>query len=485
MLALGAAACGGGGGATPAAPSGASGSAASSSGQSARAKPNFVFIMADDLDVEAIQHMYKLKPLMIDQGVTFANSFAATPICCPSRASMLTGRYSHNHGIWGNGRGANTCFEQFQRSGQEGSTVATWLKAAGYKTGLFGKYLNLYPGGGPNADNTYVPPGWDEWHAVFSSQGSDAYYDYFINENQKVVPYGNRSADYLTDVLVEKAAEFIKKSAGAPFFVWFAPNAPHNPAMPARRHENHYAGRGAPRGPAFNEEDMSDKPRYYREQPRLSSADIAEVDYLYRRRLETMLAVDDGIETLIQALHSVTQLENTYVIFASDNGFLLGQHRFPNGKAAPYEESIRTPLIVRGPGVPAGRSLSHDVANIDLAPTLAELAQASAADVDGRSFAALLGQSPPSTDTWRKDLLLEHELTTGGDGLPSWAAVRTKDYIFIEYASQSELEYYDLVNDPYQLQSRHGGLDAERRRTLTARLRQLQECRGASCRSNP
>jgi arylsulfatase A-like enzyme len=476
-----AAACGGGGGggsSSPAAPTG------SPSTPAAASKPNFVLVIADDLDSHSVESMPKLRSLVTERGITFQNSFGANPVCCPARATYLRGQYSHNHGIWTNGRGTTTCADDFRRGGLEASTLVTWLQTAGYRTGMVGKYLNKYPGGAPDASETYVPPGWDDWYAVFSPVGSDAYYDYSINENSNVVFYGSRPTDYMTDVLAGKAVDFVRKG-GKPFFLWFSTSAPHAPAIAADRHKFAHADKFIPKRSSFNEEDMSDKPRWYRENlPRMSASDVVSLEGLYKSRLDTLLAVDDAIERILQAVDALGQLQNTYVIFTSDNGFVLGYHRFPGGKDAPYEESIRVPLIVRGPSTPAGARVEHDVINIDLAPTIAELAGASAAGfVDGRSLASLLGASPPPLASWRQDVLSEHE--PAGEGLPAWYMLRARDYKYVDYPTQSEFEYYDLATDPYEEASRHRSLDPARRQQLQTRLNQLTSCRGAGCRTNP
>jgi N-acetylglucosamine-6-sulfatase len=469
-------ACGGAGSSSaPAVPSGPS----NSSGQvtaSAGPKPNIVFIVTDDLDAAPVDLMPRLRSVLADQGTVFTNAFATSPICCPSRATMLTGQYPHNHGTWRN----TTCFATFRNAGREQSTVATWLKASGYRTGLVGKYLNKYPA----EDATYVPAGWDEWYSTYDEAlSSDSYFDYSINENGKIVRYGKQSADYVTDVAAQKAVTFIRKATTdpKPFFLWFATSAPHYPAEPAPRHVSS-RGEFAPKPESFNEEDMSDKPQWYQQQPRLTSRDIADIDWLYKRRLETLAAVEDAVEAIAKALEETGKLSNTYIVFTSDNGFLLGQHRFPRGKAAPYEESIKLPLIVRGPGVPA-RRLDHLVAATDLAPTLAELGQAQAPDsVDGKSLAPLLGASPPSFDGWRKDLFAELE-ADDAEGLPSWVALRARNWIFVNYPAVAEQEYYDLDMDPYQVQSRHRSLDPARRNQILTRIDQYRTCRGASCRT--
>lgn len=458
----------------------------SARGGSAQAKPNIIFILTDDLDVESASHMPKLKAFVAGVGVTFSNSFASNPVCCPSRATMLRGQYSHNHGIWSNGRGNNTCFDDFRSAGNEASTVATWLKAAGYRTGLIGKYLNRYPAvrsGIP--DESYVPPGWDDWFVVYNREfNSDSYFDYFANDNGQRVTFGKSESDYETDVLAGRAVDVIKKNAGAaPLFLWIATTAPHAPNEPARRHLYAHADKRAPRTPNFNEDDISDKPRWYRDNlPLLKPADITDLDGTYKRRVETMQGVDDLLEKVLLALDAAGQLGNSYVFFTSDNGYMNGNHRFPSGKDAPYEESIRVPLLVRGPGVPAGVTLPHDVSNVDIAPTLADLAQAQAPGfVDGRSLVPLLQAAPTPLSSWRQDVLLEHQ---PGDpnGLPSWFALRNSREKFVDYQATSEEEYYNLENDPFETESKHRALDSARKSQLKARLSQLAGCAGAACR---
>jgi arylsulfatase A-like enzyme len=452
-------------------------------------RPNIVFILTDDLDSGSLEMMPKTLALLAAPGATFLNSFASTPLCCPSRASLLTGQYAHNHGVLTNGGGARSCFEDFRDAGRERAALPSWLKAAGYRTGFVGKYLNRYPGADAAADEGYVPPGWDDWHATFVPRGSEncpscAYYDYAINDNGEVERHGRQEADYITDVETGRALDFLRgaRAAGgeAPFFLWLAYTAPHAPAIPARRHAGGHADKRIPRTAAFNEEDVGDKPSWFRSLPMLSAADVTDLDGVYRSRLETLLAVDDAVESIVDALAAAGELEDTYLFFTSDNGFLLGQHRFPGGKAAVYEESIRVPLLVRGPGVAAGRRPSEAALNIDLAATFAEIAQATPTDfVDGRSLVPLL--SGGATPAWRRDLLVEFEAASV-EGLPSWAGLRETDAIFVDYPAIAEREYYDLARDPGQLENRYRGLERERVTALVTRLNQLLDCRGASCR---
>lgn len=482
------------------------------SGTAGAERPNIIFILTDDLDAQSIAFMPKLKALLSDQGVSFSNFFVSFSLCCPSRATILRGQYAHNTQILGN-TPPDGGFEKFHSLGEENSTIATWLQAAGYRTMYVGKYLNGYPRG---VALTYVPPGWDEW---YSAVRGNAYgeYNYVLNENGKLVTYGNKPEDYGTDVYASKSVDFIQRTVkeNKPFFIHMSVYAPHSPATPAPRHENLFLDAQAPRTPNFNEEDVSDKPAYIRNRPSLTSKEIAQIDEQYRKRLQSLQAVDDAIEALINTLKAVGQLDNTYIFFASDNGFHLGNHRMAMGKSSPYEEDIHVPLIVRGPGVPAGRTLEHLAGNVDLAPTWAELAGAPAADfVDGRSLVPLFGDNPPSTDFWRQAFLLENgnvalrseaELNTPvtdvedgllepedplqneaqqrqGLGIPAYRGIRTKDYLYVEYVT-GERELYDLNKDPYELQNLSATADPALLKQLSSWLAELRRCVAASCRA--
>src|SRR5918995_5123350 len=448
--------------------------------------PNIVVINTDDLDARSVACMPHVQSLLAQDGVTFANAFATTPLCCPSRASLLRGQYAHSHGVLSNA-GDNGGFPAFYHLGDEDSTVATWLQDAGYRTALFGKYLNRYPRG---AAESHVPPGWDEWSAFASSdvnEGGAYYSGYALNENGTIVRYGQQPSDYSTDVLTAKAIDFVDRTAAAgnPFFLYIAPYAPHGPSTPASRHTGAFADVRAPRVPSFEEADVSDKPAWVQALPALDGDQIALIDDHYQRRLRSLLAVDEMVASLVETLGAAGVLDNTYIVFTSDNGYHLGEHGIPLGKQSPYDESIRVPLIVRGPGVAAGAVVDSIALNIDLAPTFAALASASAADfVDGRSLVPLLDSDPPAE--WRHGFLVEHYGRTRpdewgapgsvpvkatpddrealdreeGDTItgvapidsPPYLALRTERYLYLEYAN-GERELYDMQIDPYQLQN--------------------------------
>ncbi|HVK07645.1 MAG TPA: sulfatase, partial [Gemmataceae bacterium] len=424
------------------------------------AQPNIVFIMTDDQDVGTMQYMPRVQDLLVGQGTSFENSFVTSPICAPANATALTGQYNFNHGVLNNLYPTGG-FQKFTESGGEQSTLATWLDDAGYHTARVGKYLVGYP-----LDSTYVPPGWDEWYSSYD--GYTSYFDYRMNENGTVVQYGADEEDYITDVFTGKAVDFIDRAEtddARPFFLTLTLTAPHGgnarngPPTPAPRHAGMFAGATAPRTPSFNEADVSDKPPAVRNQPLLTDAQVADIDYEYQTRLESLQAMDEGIGRIIDTLAARGELDNTYVVFTSDNGYHLGQHRFLNGKFQVYEEDIRVPLIIRGPGVRAGATVEQMAVNIDLAPTMARWGRATPDRVmDGQSLTPLLGQDA-ETQSWRKDFLVElyRHLPPAQNG-DVIKALRTEYEVYVEYRSGPR-ELYDLRTDPDQLHNLYATAD--------------------------
>jgi N-acetylglucosamine-6-sulfatase len=446
-----------------------------------RTPPNILFILTDDQEAASVAEMPSVRSLLVAEGTSFKRAFATTAMCCPSRSSILRGQYAHNHKILENTfpRGG---FKRFKNLGHEESTIATWLDAAGYRTGYMGKYLNEY--GSFKEPSSHVPPGWDDWIGYEGGfQEEETYGAFKVNLGGEVV---RRDADkrHETDFLSWQAENFIRaRNADEPWFLTVATNAPHSPALASERNDGTYAGRAMPRGPAFNEADVSDKADMWRENPRLKNEAcprdyrkdfefqcLAEVDEVWRDRMESLQDVDDMVEGLVGALREKGFLENTYVVFSSDNGYAMYDNRIYS-KGAPYESSHKVPMIVRGPGVGAGRTDNHLVANIDLAPTFAAWAGADApAFVDGRDMAPLL-ESP--TTPWRTRLLFEHFL-----GEHDYGAVRTAgDRVYIEYPRADDTEYYDLTEDPHQLEAKNTSPPG-----LGAGLRRLEGCAGAGCR---
>ena len=452
------------------------------------AQPNIVFIMSDDQDIETIRYMPRVQELLAGQGTTFENSFVTSSICCPSNVTALTGQYTHNHGVLNNilPTGGFQKFVNMRTDGDpatqgDESTLATWLNDVGYNNARVGKYLVGYPD-----DSTYVPPGWDEWYSTYG--GSGMYFNYAMNENGQVVRYGSAPEDYGTDVLTAKAVDFINRAEAndaQPFFLQFTPSAPHGAfperngaPTPAPRHAGMFAGATAPRTPSFNEADVSDKPPAVRNQPLLTAAQIAAIDSQYQKRLEALQALDEGIGRIIDTLAARGELENTYIVFTSDNGYHLGQHRFFDGKFQVYEEDIRVPLIIRGPGVRAGATVEQMAVNIDLAPTMARWGRATPDRVmDGQSLTPLLGEGA-ETQNWRKDFLVDlyRHLPPAQNG-DVIKALRTEHQVYVEYRSGPR-ELYDLRTDPYQLQNLYATADPTHIADLSRRLAELAVSRG-------
>lgn len=440
------------------------------------AQPNIIIINADDMRDDDMIFMPQTLDLLGVQGTRFINSFIVDPVCCPSRAGLLRGQYSHNHGVLSNSAstgGYNTFFNK----GLESSTLATWMSDAGYATVLLGKYLNGYPLVG---SESHIPPGWGEWFAYFE----DAYYiSYRMNQNGITVNYGRTEADYPTDVLRDLALSYLDRhlSDVAPFFMYLAPVAPHSPATPAVRHNKTYPGLVAPRGPSFNEADVSDKPGWVNGLPLMTSKTIGGIDKLYRKRAQSLLAVDEMVAALVERLSAQGKLDNTFIFFTTDNGWMNGEHRLSQGKANAYEESIRVPMLVRGPGVAAGRQLDHFITNIDIAPTVTSLAGATPASfVDGRSLAATLTavETPPALTGER--FLVERLVAGSATGytVPVHKALRTSDYLYVTYPSTGERELYDIHLDPYQLDSLHASADQALLDQLDVWLGELEFCAG-------
>jgi N-acetylglucosamine-6-sulfatase len=443
-------------------------------------RPNVVVIMTDDQTVESLRVMTNVTRILRDRGTAFANSFTTFSLCCPSRATFLTGQYAHNHGVMSNTQPAGGYARLNHRN-----TLPVWLQAAGYYTAHVGKYLNGYG----RANALEIPPGYDDWHGSVDPS-TYSFYGYRLNENGTLRTYGR---GYQTDVYARKAARIITRQAPSadPFFLWVAFLAPHSGGprepgdpvgqgtpVPAPRHRNAFASEPLPRPPGFNERDVSDKPFSIRRRPRLTPTRIRKIRENYQQRLESLLAVDEAVGRIVAALSASGELSRTLVIFTSDNGFFHGEHRVPTGKVLLYEPSIRVPLILRGPGVPAGRRLTQHVANIDLAPTIVDAANASAGRVmDGRSLLPLVRN--PGLRLGR-DLLIER-----GPGAGDFRALRAPRYLFAAYAN-GERELYDLARDRYQLESRHARPSYRAvRRDLARRLAWLRTCSGADCRRRP
>jgi arylsulfatase A-like enzyme len=450
-------------------------------------RPNIVVIQTDDQDAITPKFMPKLQALVADEGLTFDNSIVSLSHCCPSRATFLTGQYAKNHGVL---TSADPPGGYHALKPTLSNTLSVWLQNAGYATGHVGHYLNGYK-------ELYVPPGWTEFYGSWEAGA----YGFTLNENGKKVAYGTNHflggdpASYNTDVYSRKATDFISRRAPSsdPFFLYVGTFAPHTECggglcnsdpRAAPRHENAFATQPLPKPPNYNEADVSDKPAQIRSQPLITPYAEQKLAQLYRDRLESLLAVDDLIGSVVDKLDQAGELDNTVIVFTSDNGLLMGEHRWKAGKVFPYEESIKVPLIIRGPGVDADAVREELVANVDLTPTILDLADATPGrPQDGQSLVPLLGGS--SGAGWDRGILLEgyynykYEYLLGPRIV--FKGVRTDRYMYARHEN-GETELYDLQTDPHQMQSRHNDpAYAGVKTALSQFTDQLNACGGASC----
>jgi N-acetylglucosamine-6-sulfatase len=489
---------------------------------SRRPRPNIVMIMADDMRTDDLRFMPTVRRLVQDRGLEFRNSFSPYPLCCPARASFLTGRYAHNHHVlshespWG--------FKSFDDS----RTLATALQAGGYNTGFVGKYLNNYgfdPSlvtGGPSL--RYVPAGWTDWHAGVEPPAGSGYsggtYDYFhtvFNVNGEIED--THAGRYQTGVLGDKARALVTKYAAEPkpFFLYLSSVAPHHgmpwesddPApvlrddggltrfvTPARPEwaEGRFDATvtrppGLPVDGGPSEADVSDKPRFMRHLPEVNAAERAAMVVVTRQRAESLLALDHQIGLLVGTLRETGELRNTVLMFTSDNGYFLGEHRQRQGKVKPHEPSLRVPFLAAGPGIPRGERRYDPVTTVDLTVTIADLAHARRFlpyPPDGSSrVPELLG----GDQGWRVPVVTE--------GLVGWRApgagrrgftdartsigIRTARYLFVRYAN-GDRELYDLDEDPNELRNVVGRPRyADEVRQLARIWRAYKDCVGPAC----
>jgi arylsulfatase A-like enzyme len=504
-------------------------------------RPNILVVMTDDMAASDVELMPNVRRLLAAKGTTFADAIHSFPLCCPSRATFLTGQYAHNHGVIGN-------FHPYGWYGMKGrgNTLPTWLKDAGYETAMVGKWLNGY---GARDGHGEVPAGWDTWRGLLDVSAYD-YHNFVMNKDGKLKtwgdpdfahklvefgniqvipgpqslatisakrdevfgppPYGYWGAedpdDYSPDVTGRMTRKLVEREASDrdPFFLWWSPAAPHREDVattimgrpgpdprPPPRYAEEAAAHELPRPPSFNEEDVSDKPSNLRETaPPLTDEQVADLEGDYRGRIGSLLAVDEQVAEIVRSLRETGQLSNTMIMFVSDNGWQQGEHRITGDKFLPYEESLRVPMILRGPGVPAGRTIEGQVANIDFAPTLLDAAGAEAGrTMDGVSLLPAARKPKRRPD---RALAIEapHPLFAGAIPINAWdrpyKGVRTDRYTYVLWTETGEEELYDRRADPYQLQNVAAApANASVKAELAAKLEKLDDCRGEACNVRP
>ena len=464
------------------------------SGGSARAavappRPNIVVLETDDQTLAEMDVLPAVKRLIGDEGVTFDHNFDSFSLCCPSRATFLTGQYSHNNGVRGNAL-PDGGYEKLDHT----NTLAVWLHGAGYYTVHLGKYLNGYGRRNP----LEIPPGWSEWHGAVDPT-TYRYYNYTLNENGVLTTYCAipEPSCYQTDVYRDKANEIIRRRAPeGPFFLWVAflanhaggPREPGDPQGfatpdPAPRHANRFANTPLPTSPNFNEVDVSDKPRVIRRLTPITPRQRANIQENWQQRRETLLAVDEAVTSIVETLRSTGELDNTLLIFTSDNGFFHGEHRIRTGKVRLYEESIHLPLLMRWTGnktLPRGVHRKQLASNIDDAETILAAAGDTARPGRIEDGISLLRYWRDGGLELGRDLLVDNM-----PGPTHFDAIRSRNFIYAEHLN-GDRELYDLQKDPYELQSEHANQAYDAiKASLAARLHKLVSCGGATCRARP
>jgi arylsulfatase A-like enzyme len=424
-----------------------------------RGRPDIVLIVTDDQRYDTLDAMPSVRTLLAGSGIEFTQAFVGNPLCCPSRATILTGRYSHSTGVYTNQGARHGGYAAFKH--EQANTIATALARAGYRTGLFGKYFNGY-----HAQE--IPPGWNRWFATFGLDGS--YYRYRADDDGKIRRFGSDPKDYGTTVLRRQAIRFIRGSPTArPLFLYVTPHAPHWPAIPAPGDEHAFQHLPWVKGPAFNEADVEDKPPYIRSIPLMRPPRIARIRSFRRQQYRSLLAVDRMVAAIIAALRDTHRLHDSLIVFTSDNGYLWGEHRFTT-KDVPYEESVRVPLLIRFDRAGVSGTDTHLVGNVDLAPTILDVADANLRGMEGRSLLPLLRGRDPS---WRSALLVEHLRYPDRRHVPTYCMIRTERFAFIRYGAGGR-ELYDLQNDPAELTNIAGDpSSAPIRRHLASRLHRM------------
>jgi N-acetylglucosamine-6-sulfatase len=408
-------------------------------------RTNIIVILTDDQRTETLASMPNVQKLLVKHGVSFANSFVSDSLCCPSRASILTGNYAHTTRVYDNHppHGGAPAFRPHDAK----STIATWLRKDGYDTGLFGKYLNSYGGG--------VPPGWDRWVAY---DYEPYYFPYRVFTNApgacSATPACMLKHDvstYSTVYFGNAATHFINTApSNKPVFVYYAPYAPHLPSLPQHKYATRFANLPYFRPPNFNRVTAS-QPPWIRSLPRMDSVEIAQLQADRRAEYQTLITVDNEVGAIVRSLRRTHRLAHSVILFASDNGISWGEHRLAAAsKQVPYDEALRVPLVVRyEPATTRPRTDHHLVVNIDWASTLADIAGAPHPKTEGRSFLPLLDDTPLHKP-WRTQFLLEHYDGNPPSLAPTFCGIRSVDYMYARYSGGYQ-ELYDLRRDPYEL----------------------------------
>ena len=444
---------------------------------------NLVFVLADDLDWNLFNQVPRLAALK-EQGITFTNHTVTDSLCCPSRVSIMRGQYIHNHKVISNIEETGGGWPTFRDRKEENDCLPVWLNNAGVTTALFGKYLNDFPSEPKEAK--YIPPGWDQWAVPISRGDSYTGYNYTLNDNGTLVRYGNKTSDFLNDVITNKATQFIQ-TAQQPFFLELSTYSPHKPAPVATRNALKQGGTLAPRNPTYNTYGV-DEPKWMKDRTPLNAARLAKADRQWRQRARSAESIADSVDAIMAKLKETGRDKDTLVVVTTDNGYHMAERRMFKGKRTPYASDTVVPMIVIGPGVPAGITVEAMTSTIDLGPSFAQLLGATAPSwVDGRSLVDFFsaGETP---EGWRNAVLSESlGISTPEDpdyqknAPPQFFALRSEKWLYVEYVDGSKT-LYDRENDPYEMVNLITTADPLLIATLSGQLKALSTCLGDDCR---
>ena len=443
---------------------------------------NIVFILADDLDWATFRQVPRLNALQ-SKGTTFTNTTVTDSLCCPSRVSILRGQYVHNHKVVSNEPASGGGWPTFYRLGEEKDCLPTWLSAKGVQTAFMGKYLNAYPDGAKNP--AYVPPGWDRWVVPVTQPEMYRGYGYTLNIDGTLKTYGEKPKDFLGDVLVGEAAQYIS-SAREPFYLQLSLTNPHRPSPVAVRHleSNKYAA--IPRSKGFNAGGLNE-PAWRSGLSALSPRRLATLDRRWRERVQSAETVADAYDAVVAALTKAGKLDRTLIVIGSDNGYHSAVRRLPPGKRTPYLEDTVVPYVFIGPGVAAGVKVPSMTSTIDLGPTFTALLGTQAPQwTDGRSLVPFLARG--SDEDWRTGVISE-SLSQARPGDPDYetlkpprfTALRTEQWLYVEYEDGTK-ELYNRATDPDELDNVLPTADPELVKSLNRQLVALRACTGPTCR---
>ncbi|KAF9103479.1 hypothetical protein BGX27_010558 [Mortierella sp. AM989] len=466
-----------------------------------RQKPNFLVFLTDDQDrrMNSLDHLPLVKKYLRDEGTEFTNYYTTTAMCCPSRVSLWSGQFAHNHNVTDE-TPPHGSYTKFVSQKLDQNWLPTWLQDAGYSNNYIGKFIN-----GVTPNLKLAPKGFDKdhWEPLVAPNIYTFYSPTFSTNNG---PLETHDGVYQTDIISDKSIEILDslaKNKTNPFLFVISPTAPHDevwttpegvvftPPLPAKRHEHLFPDAKAPRYPNFNP-DKNDKVSWIGTLPKLNDSEVERIDAIYRARLQSLQATDELVERIIKRLEHNGQLDNTYIVYTTDNGYHLGTHRMFAGKQTAFEEDTNIPFIIRGPGIAKNKKSNAVATHTHFPATVLQLANLPIPDeLDAHSIPVLADKSAYGKDQPTEAFSVEFwsnafmENSTGAFQTNSYKSVRLigQGYnLLYTIWCTGEKEYYDLVKDPFQIKNIYKKTKPAFLNRLDALLNVLRTCKGPTCR---